>query len=179
MYSLDDAFAQILPLVRSTVRTYLVNEEDAQDAVQDTLTRLLAAIKRLPANSKRWKGYAYATARNTAFDHLRQRRKNFQVRDYNVAVNTALGVWSDEDGFKFAPVADQHAAAEADIFLHQQVTDAINQLPKLQRQALLMHARGFSYQEIANAQGTGVGTVRSRLHYARKQARGLLAPYMQ
>jgi RNA polymerase sigma-70 factor, ECF subfamily len=178
MYSLDDAFAQILPLVRSTVRTYLDNEDDAQDAVQDTLARLLTSLKRLPSSVRRWKGYAYTTARNTAFDHLRMRQRHSQHRDHSVVVNTVLGLFQ-EGRFKHSLLPDQQLAADGDVYLHKQVIDVLNQLPKLQRHALIMYARGFSYQEIANEQNTSVGTVRSRLHYARKQARQLLARYMQ
>lgn len=42
------------------------------------------------------------------------------------------------------------------------------------RQVLLLKADGLSYEEIAEATGAKLGTVRSRLHYARQAAREIL-----
>jgi DNA-directed RNA polymerase specialized sigma24 family protein len=42
-----------------------------------------------------------------------------------------------------------------------------------------LYTHGFSYQEIADEQGSCIGTVRSRLHAARRQARELLAAFGQ
>jgi len=51
----------------------------------------------------------------------------------------------------------------------------LNQLPLPQRSALLLHfVEDFSLEEIAGITGTAVGTVKSRLHYAKKALRKLL-----
>jgi RNA polymerase sigma-70 factor, ECF subfamily len=53
----------------------------------------------------------------------------------------------------------------------------LNQLPPPQRSVLLLHyLEDFSLEEIAAVTGTGVGTVKSRLHYARKALGKLLKP---
>lgn len=52
-----------------------------------------------------------------------------------------------------------------------------NMLAKLSnplKQVLLLYSEGYSYKEIAKLTNTNVGTVRSRLHYARRRARFLL-----
>jgi RNA polymerase sigma-70 factor (ECF subfamily) len=51
----------------------------------------------------------------------------------------------------------------------------LNQLPPPQRSALLLHfVEDFSLEEIAGITGVSVGTVKSRLHYAKKSLRKLL-----
>jgi RNA polymerase sigma-70 factor (ECF subfamily) len=51
----------------------------------------------------------------------------------------------------------------------------LNQLPPPQRSVLLLHsAEDFSIEQIAEISGTAPGTVKSRLHYARKALRKLM-----
>jgi RNA polymerase sigma-70 factor (ECF subfamily) len=51
----------------------------------------------------------------------------------------------------------------------------LNQLPLPQRSVLLLHfVEDFSLEEIAGITGAAVGTVKSRLHYAKKALRKLL-----
>src|SRR6185312_191604 len=51
----------------------------------------------------------------------------------------------------------------------------LNQLPPPQRSALLLHyVEEFSLEEIAGITGVSLGTVKSRLHYAKKSLRQLL-----
>jgi RNA polymerase sigma-70 factor (ECF subfamily) len=51
----------------------------------------------------------------------------------------------------------------------------LNQLPRPQRSALLLHfIEDFSLEEIAAITGTTLGTVKSRIHYAKKALRKLL-----
>jgi RNA polymerase sigma-70 factor (ECF subfamily) len=53
----------------------------------------------------------------------------------------------------------------------------LEQLPLPQRSVLLLHfVEGFSLEEIARITETQVGTVKSRLHYAKKALRKLVEP---
>lgn len=63
--------------------------------------------------------------------------------------------------------------SEADLI--PQLEDALIQLRPQARQVLVLHAQGFSYEEIARATGAKLGTVGSRLHYARKRLKELIA----
>jgi RNA polymerase sigma-70 factor (ECF subfamily) len=56
-----------------------------------------------------------------------------------------------------------------------QFMQLLNQLPPPQRSVLLLHfIEDFSLDEIAGITGAAVGTVKSRLHYAKKSLRKLL-----
>jgi RNA polymerase sigma-70 factor, ECF subfamily len=51
----------------------------------------------------------------------------------------------------------------------------LNRLPLPQRSALLLfYVEAFSLEEIAGITGTTLGTVKSRLHYARKTLKSLI-----
>ena len=56
-----------------------------------------------------------------------------------------------------------------------QVEEAVDRLPELQRQALLLYWKEeLSYTEIAEATGTNIGTVKSRLFRARDAVKDCL-----
>ena len=179
MYLTNDDLAKILPVVQNAVRSLITNEDDAQDAVQDTLTRLYTVAHCLPADAKRLKSIAYATARNIVFDHFRAYKRTCRYRDYSFVVDTIAENSCQDDGYAMQPLVSAQAQPECDLFLLNQLKQVIDQLPRLQKQALVLHAHGFSYQEIAERQGSCIGTIRSRLHSARKQSRRLLAAYIQ
>ena len=56
----------------------------------------------------------------------------------------------------------------------------LEELPETHRSVLLLHyIQDFSLEEIAAVTDTGIGTVKSRLHYARKALAKLLKPQMK
>ena len=62
----------------------------------------------------------------------------------------------------------------------QLLAHAIHHLPAYQRQVLRMyHSEGKSYEEIAEATGLSIGTVKSRLNRARNMLRERLAPFQE
>ena len=82
-------------------------------------------------------------------------------------------------GRRLAPddLADRVSGALDATDLWHRVADAVTALPKPERDALLLHVwERLAYEDIAAAQGVPVGTVRSRLHRARRRLRELAAP---
>ena len=62
--------------------------------------------------------------------------------------------------------------------LSSAVAEAVNALPLLQQEALILFEyEGAALEEIAGIVGADVGTVKSRLHRARNGLRRMLAPY--
>lgn len=75
--------------------------------------------------------------------------------------------------------ADEFGGGPDDLLIRQEQEAAfmqlLNQLPLPQRSVLLLHfVEDFSLEEIAGITGTPIGTVKSRLHYAKKSLRKLL-----
>lgn len=65
---------------------------------------------------------------------------------------------------------------EVEIDLIPRLKTVLDQLTKPLRQTLVLHAEGYSYEEIGRIMECNVGTVRSRLHYSRLRARELWGP---
>ncbi len=64
--------------------------------------------------------------------------------------------------------------------LQQEVRAALSRLPDKLRAAILLYdMEGMSYEEIAEALGVPVGTVKSRLFNARMQLRNWLRAYVE
>lgn len=62
----------------------------------------------------------------------------------------------------------------------QQIDNALKMLPDQARAIfVLRELEGLSYEEIADATGTKIGTVRSRLFHARKRLKQILQPLME
>jgi transposase len=63
------------------------------------------------------------------------------------------------------------------MLLALEVREAMDQLPESQRQTLILYSEeGLSYTEIADIMDVSIGTVKSRLFYAKKNLRGLIRP---
>jgi RNA polymerase sigma-70 factor (ECF subfamily) len=75
--------------------------------------------------------------------------------------------------------ADEFEGGPDDLLIRQEqeteFMERLNQLPLPQRSVLLLHfVEDFSLEEIAGITGAQIGTVKSRMHYAKKALRKLL-----
>jgi RNA polymerase sigma-70 factor, ECF subfamily len=145
----------------------LGNPDDALDAVQDGFIK---ALTNLPGFEHRcaFKTWLLRVVSNAALDLGRQRRRRDEL---SAAVGERVAV----DGGTTPDHADPgREAEEAD--LRRALADALQYLPEAQRRTFVLHVDGgLSYREVADALGISIGTVMSRLFYARQKLRGLLA----
>jgi RNA polymerase sigma-70 factor (ECF subfamily) len=83
----------------------------------------------------------------------------------------------DRFGPDDAPAADA-GLERAD--LRRAIDAALARLPGVQRQTFVLHVEGgLTYREVADALGISIGTVMSRLFYARQKLKDLLASQQQ
>lgn len=139
------------------IRRLVDDEEDAWDVLQQTWIRVLSGINamREPASLGPW---LYRVARNTAFNHGQVQATYRRVLSGYSAIAPA-----DE-----APAREHFENAEA---LHR----GLVQLSVAEREVLtLFFLEDFSIDDIAQILDVPAGTVKSRLHYAKKALRDLL-----
>ncbi len=141
--------------------------EEALDIVQEVFIKLFHSIKNFKGKSQFYT-YLYRMTMNTAIDHTRKTGKQFV---------SSL----DEEG-SFEPTDAVEKGPERILLqkeLEERVKRAMDKLPAEQRAALIFRdVEGLSYQEMAEAMGSSIGTVMSRLHYGRKRLQELLRDYV-
>lgn len=144
----------------------LGNEADAMDAVQDGFVKAVSHLDSFQHRSS-FKTWLLRVVSNAALDFGRQRGR----RD-------ALSLEAAE--VKEAHVTPLLIPDEAGVGLERAelralLDEALQKLSEPQRQAFVLHVdAGLSYREIAEVMSISIGTVMSRLFYARQKLRALL-----
>jgi RNA polymerase sigma-70 factor (ECF subfamily) len=144
----------------------LGNEADALDAVQDGFVKALVNLESFRGKST-FKTWLLRVVTNAALDLGRQRGRREAL-----PVEHAVG-----DDMDAGAPSSWHNPAErlerAD--LRRLLDKALAALPEAQRQTFVLHAEAeLSYRETADVLGISIGTVMSRLYYARQKLRGFL-----
>jgi len=149
------------------------NHEDANDVMQETFIKVYQSIHtfRQEAAFETW---VYKIAVNEALNFVKRRERrresplsNAQEIDFDLSVRQQAEMVNDP----------QIHAEKAE--LRRWVTKAVNSLSLKHRIVVILHElEGLTHAEIASILNCSEGTVRSRLHYARKQLRTLLKPYV-
>jgi RNA polymerase sigma-70 factor (ECF subfamily) len=157
----DAAFAELVerfsPRLRYFLRKLLSSAHDAEDALQDVWLDVLRALPRL-TDPQALVAWLYRIARDRAFARLRKTRRHEQLPDNsNIA-----DIPADDDGdFSAEDAAQIHAA--------------LDKLPSEQREVLVLRfLEDMTYEQIATVTNSNLGTVRSRLHYAKRALRSAL-----
>jgi RNA polymerase sigma-70 factor, ECF subfamily len=154
------------PLLRFT-RRLVGDEQTAQDVVQETLMTLYLHLASIDPPAK-LRPFCFRVARNRCYDLLRRSGRFEQVE------------LPDDDMPRVRVSFTGHSEKPLDdtthwLLLHLEVREAMERLPELQRQTLLLYAEeGMSYGEISEIMGVSIGTVKSRLFYAKRMLRGSL-----
>jgi len=131
----------------------------AEDAAQDAFIRAWLNLHSFRAGSS-LRSWLYRIAVNAALDVLRRNSGKTAVEFETLSLS------DPQDGPETALLQKERTAA---------VRKAIRELSDASRAVLVLREYGeLSYQEIAAALDIPVGTVMSRLNYARKQLRQIL-----
>jgi RNA polymerase sigma-70 factor (ECF subfamily) len=138
------------------------DSDDANDLVQETYMRAFRFFDKFErgTNAKAW---LFRIMKNTYINAYRKSTKQPEKVDYEEVENFYENV-------KASSTDDAHLEKEIfDNLLDDEVSDAIRNLPEdFRTVVILADIENFSYEEIADFIDCPVGTVRSRLHRARK-----------
>ena len=152
-----DAMLAAVPSLRAFAISLCGKVDRADDLVQETLLRAIGNINSFQPGTNMC-AWLLTILRNLFRSEYRKRRREVQDTDGSYL-----------DSLKSPP--EQHSRAEFEDF-----RDALAKLPSVQREALLLvGASGFSYEEAAAICETAVGTIKSRVHRARRRLSELLA----
>lgn len=146
------------------------NEQDAWDLAQDGFLKAWKSIARFRGQSSFYT-WLYRIAMNVTIDWLRKK----QVES-GTEFDDSIGLNNIEPGAATAPKAEAlpHQKLEQDE-IRNRINAAIEKLSPEHRAVILMREMdGLQYDEIAAALDCSIGTVMSRLFYARKKLQGML-----
>ncbi|MCS6790223.1 MAG: sigma-70 family RNA polymerase sigma factor [Bacteroidia bacterium] len=162
---------EIMPHASSVYRfaLQLVGDRDtARDLTQETLFRAYRFLYQYKpsTNAKAW---LLRILRNTFINHYRKATK----QPYSLESHNENSLYDAEDVYAYYNYQDPTEGLFGD-----EVTNALMQLPEDFRTiVILADVEGLSYKEISQILRVPIGTIRSRLHRARKILRELLADY--
>ncbi len=147
------------------------NEADARDLVQEAFVRVWRAWRRIDPEAP-LEGWLYRIVSNLHIDLLRRRRGQ-RVHSLDEPISTASGDLVRE---RPDPAADIERTV-LDAQVDRRIQEALLELSAdLRMVVVLSDVEGYAYEEIAKMMGVPIGTVKSRLHRARRALRERLAP---
>lgn len=150
------------------------NHEDANDVMQDTFLKVYESIHSFRKESA-FETWLYRIVVNQAINLVKRRERR---REAPLSGTTETQIRSElkrASNLRNNP----HLSVERKE-LQRQVTQAVNSLPMKHRMVVILHEfEGLTHPKIASILNCSEGTVRSRLHYARKKLRERLKPYVE
>jgi len=170
----DELVKRYQERIYATIYHMTGNHEDANDLAQEAFIKAFQALKSFKGGSSFYT-WLYRIAINKTINFLKQRknRHHFSLNDldFNTEHNPDLvALISHKTPQRDAGLAE----------LQKKLNEALFKLSEPHRMVVVLHdVQGVSHEEIAEAMNCNIGTVRSRLFYARQQLQGHLAEYMQ
>ena len=155
----EAAFEEIVALYTPRLRYYLGrmlgDVQSAEDALQEVWLDAFRCLPKLiePGAFPAW---IYRLARDRAFREVRRRRSYLPLEEFDVIDETG-----GADDFSTEDAARIHHALDALMPEHREVL-------------VLRFIESMTYEQIAGIVGCQLGTVRSRLHYAKRALRRVL-----
>jgi len=145
------------PRLRYFLRKLLSSADGAEDALQDVWLDVVRGLVRLE-DPQALVAWLYRIARDRAYGRLRKARR--------------LELPLDEVGLE-EPAVESEAKFSAEDAA--QIHTALDELPAQQREVLVLRfLEGMGYEQIARVVDCSVGTVRSRIHYAKRALKVVL-----
>lgn len=138
--------------------------EAAKDLIQETLYKALANKDKFNdgTNIKAW---LYTIMRNIFINNYRRAAKQKTV--FN---NTANEFLLDYNQFAVANEAETNLTLK-------EIKEAVYQLPEIFKVPFELYFEGYKYHEIADQLHEPLGTIKSRIHFARKLLKQQLSRY--
>ncbi len=170
-----EAFDELVTRYRTRVFGMIYNmvhnEQDAWDLAQDSFVKAWKSIKRFRGRSSFYT-WIYRIVMNVTIDWLRKK----QVKGAGAEFDDAVQLREIDPASKTVPKADALPYETMErTEIRARIDNAIAQLSPEHRAVILMkEIEEMQYHEISETLGCSIGTVMSRLFYARKKLQNLL-----
>ena len=140
------------------------NRDDAYDLLQDTVLKALDNKDKYMDNTN-FKGWVFTIMRNIV------------INNYRRAARAQTVVDTTDDLYHLNLPQDSGIASPEHSYAVTEINEAINGFSDDYRIPFSMHLAGYRYAEIAKHMNLPVGTIKSRIYYARQRLRRQLGDY--
>lgn len=143
------------------------NRDDAYDLMQDTMLKVLGNQDKFTDNSN-FKGWVFTIMRNIF------------INGYRKASRTTVLIDRSEDLYLLNLPQEANAADSPEGSMSvSEINEVVNSFSDDYKIPFKMHIAGYKYQEIADHVGLPLGTVKSRIFFARRRLRSQLQGYRE
>lgn len=152
------------PSLMQSALKFTQNYDDAGDLVQDTLIKAIRYEDKYEEGTN-LRGWLFTIMRNTFINNYRALTRRTAVMVQNV------------DPWSF-PVTEQTSKNQGEgKFTMEDITKAMSQLEPVHSVPFLRYFEGYKYHEIAEELDIPIGTVKTRIHVARRLLKSSLKMY--
>jgi RNA polymerase sigma factor RpoE len=169
----DELVRRYQERIYATIYHMTSNHEDANDLAQEAFIKAFHALRSFKGGSSFYT-WVYRIAVNKTINFLKQRKQKGQMSlddlDFHV----------EHDPDLVALISEKTPRREVNLAeLQEKLNSAMQKLSEPHRLVVTLHdVQGLSHEEIAKIMDCNIGTVRSRLFYARQQLQAHLADYL-
>ena len=171
------AFNQLVQKYRQSLFSIIYNmtgnREDATDIAQDVFIKAFQSIKQFRGQSSFYT-WLYRIAVNSSITFIKRAKKqrfiNYETIDETLVSSEILEYFTAKTKTEKGALLKE---------LQEKLNEALQKLsPKHMIVVILHEVEGMNHKEIADITKTSEGTVRSRLHYAKKMLQAFLQEYV-
>jgi RNA polymerase sigma factor (sigma-70 family) len=172
--SYDELVKRYQERIYATIYHMTSNHEDANDLAQEAFIKAFHALKSFKGGSSFYT-WVYRIAVNKTINFLKQRKNRAQMSLDDLDFN------AEHDPDLVALISDKTPRREVNLAeLQEKLNAAMQKLSEPHRLVVTLHdVQGLSHEEIAKIMECNIGTVRSRLFYARQQLQAYLSDYLK
>ncbi|MEI7730555.1 MAG: sigma-70 family RNA polymerase sigma factor [Verrucomicrobiota bacterium] len=160
--------------IYSTIYNMTSNHEDAGDLAQETFIKAYRALNSFKGDSSFYT-WIYRIAINKTLNFLKQRKNRVLMSLNDLDFN------AEHDPDIVALISEKTPRRDINLAeLQEKLNAAMLKLSEIHRLVVTLHdIQGMPHEEIAQIMDCNVGTVRSRLFYARQQLQSYLSDYLK
>ena len=170
----DELIRRYQERIYATIYHMTSNHEDANDLAQETFIKGFQAIKSFKGDSSFYT-WVYRIAVNKTINFLKQRKNRTHMSLNDLDFN------AENDPDLVALISDRTPRRDIGLSeLQEKLNEAMQKLSPVHRLVVTLHdVQGLSHEEIGKIIDCNIGTVRSRLFYARQQLQAYLSDYVK
>ena len=174
MAAYDDLVRRYQERIYATIYHMTSNHEDANDLAQEAFIKAYQALKSFKGGSSFYT-WVYRIAVNKTINFLKQRKNRMQISLNDLDFN------AEHDPDLVALISDKTPRRDVGLAeLQEKLNGAMQKLSHDHRLVVTLHdVQDLSHEEIATIMDCNIGTVRSRLFYARQQLQAYLSDYLK